>query len=54
MKPAVNYEKEKRRAVTGIVASAIVLALASSMVLAAWFFFLDAASHGSSEKGAVV
>lgn len=50
MKPAVNYEKEKRRAVTGIVASAIVLALASSMVLAAWFFFLDAASHAMAAQ----
>lgn len=42
MSPAVNYAKEKRRATTGIVASAVVLALSVSIGLAGWFFFLDA------------
>lgn len=45
MKPAVNYEKEKRRAAVGIVVSAIILALALSTGLAAWFFFLDASAQ---------
>ena len=42
MSPAVSYEKQKRRAVTGIVSSAVVLGLSLSIALAGWFFFLDA------------
>ncbi len=42
MSPAVSYEKQKCRAVTGIVSSAVVLGLSLSIALAGWFFFLDA------------
>jgi len=42
MNRGINYEKEKRRATVGIVASAIFLALVVSIGLAGWFFFLDA------------
>lgn len=38
----INYQKEKRKANIGIVASATVLVLALSISLAALFFYLDA------------
>ncbi len=42
MNSRINYQKEKRKANIGIVASATVLVLALSISLAALFFYLDA------------
>lgn len=45
MSLGVDYNKERRRAVVGIVSSAIVIALSVSLGLAGWFFFLDASAQ---------
>lgn len=44
---AANYKKKKRRAMIGIVVSAIILVLTLSMGLAGLFFYLDAVEKAS-------